>query len=122
MICFPAEKGRWWKRQDIRQCLAALWVVCVPLQHHLPLGGAGWGLPCIRTHPSVLRCAALSFVWDGLWAQLVKKLPANAEDEGPILGSGSSPREGNGNLLQYSCLENPMVRGAWWAMVHGVTV
>ena len=71
---------------------------------------------------SVLRCAALSFVWDGLWAKLVKKLPANAEDEGPILGSGSSPREGNGNLLQYSCLENPMVRGAWWAMVHGVTV
>ena len=37
-----------------------------------------------------------------------------------ILGSGRSPGEGNGNPLQYSCLENPMDRGAWWATVHGV--
>ena len=35
-------------------------------------------------------------------------------------GSGRSPGEGNGNPLQYSCLENPMDRGAWWATVHGV--
>ena len=35
--------------------------------------------------------------------------------------SGRSPGEGNGNLLQYSCLENPMDRGAWWAIIHGVT-
>jgi len=34
---------------------------------------------------------------------------------------GRSPREGNGNPLQYSCLENSMDRGAWWAIVHGVT-
>ena len=40
---------------------------------------------------------------------------------GSIPGSGRSPEEGNGNLLQYSCLENPMDRGAWWATVHGVT-
>ena len=39
---------------------------------------------------------------------------------GLILGSGRSPREGNGNPLQYSCLENPMDGGAWWATVHGV--
>ena len=37
----------------------------------------------------------------------------NAEDPGSIPGSGRSPREGNGNPLQYSCLENPMDRGAW---------
>ena len=37
-----------------------------------------------------------------------------------VPGSGISPREGSGNLLQYSCLENPMGRGAWWATVHGV--
>ena len=37
-----------------------------------------------------------------------------------ILGSGRSPVEGNGNPLQYSCLENPMDRGAWWDTVHGV--
>ena len=39
---------------------------------------------------------------------------------GSILGSGRSLGEGNGNTLQYSCLENPMDRGAWWATVHGV--
>ena len=44
----------------------------------------------------------------------------NAGDPGSIPWSGRSPRGGNGNLLQYSCLENPMNRGAWWATVHGV--
>ena len=38
-----------------------------------------------------------------------------------IPGSGGSPGEGNGNPLQYSCLGNPMDRGAWWATVHEVT-
>ena len=52
---------------------------------------------------------------------VVKNLSANAEDPGLILGSGRSPEEGNGNPLQYSCLENPIDRGAWWATVHGVT-
>ena len=45
----------------------------------------------------------------------------NARDKGPIPGSGRSPGEGNSNLLQYSCLGNPMDRGAQWATVHGVT-
>ena len=45
----------------------------------------------------------------------------NAGDPGSIPGWGRSPGEGNGNPLQYSCLENPMDRGAWWAAVHGVT-
>ena len=40
---------------------------------------------------------------------------------GSIPGSGRSPGGGNGNPLQYSCLEHPMDRGAWWAKVHGVT-
>ena len=44
----------------------------------------------------------------------------DAGDTGSIPGSGRSPGEENGNLLQYSCLENPMDRGAWWATVHGV--
>ena len=55
---------------------------------------------------------------------MVKNLPANAgdiRDAGSIPGSGRSPGEGNGNRLQYSCLENPMDRGAWRAIVHGVT-
>ena len=50
----------------------------------------------------------------------VKASACNAGDLGSIPGSGKSPGEGNGNPLQYSCLENPMDRGAWWAIVHGV--
>ena len=50
----------------------------------------------------------------------VKASACNAGDLGLIPGLGRSPGEGNGNPLQYSCLENPMDRGAWWATVHGV--
>ena len=48
-----------------------------------------------------------------------KKSACNAGDPGSIPGSGRLPGEGNGNPLQYSCLENPMDRGAWWATVQG---
>ena len=51
---------------------------------------------------------------------VVKNPPANAGDVGWIPESGISPGEGNGNSLQYSCLGNPMDRGAWQATVHGV--
>ena len=51
---------------------------------------------------------------------VVKNPPANAEDASSVPGLGRSPAEGNGNSLQYSCLENPMDRGAWQAEVHGV--
>ena len=53
-------------------------------------------------------------------SSVVKNSPANAGDVGLIPGSGRTPREGNGNPLQYSCLGNPMERGAWRAIVHGV--
>ena len=49
-----------------------------------------------------------------------KESACNAGDLGSIPGLGRSPGEGNGNPLQYSCLENPMDREAWWATVHGV--
>ena len=51
---------------------------------------------------------------------LVKNPPANAVDAGSIPGLGRSRGEGNDNPLQYSCLENSMDRGVWWARVHGV--
>ena len=57
-------------------------------------------------------------------ALLVKNLPASAgdlRDTGLISESGRSPGEGNGNPLQYSCLENPMGRGAWQATVQEIT-
>ena len=50
-----------------------------------------------------------------------KESARNARDLGLIPGSGRSPGERNGSPLQYSCLENPMDRGAWRATVHGVT-
>ena len=52
--------------------------------------------------------------------QVVKNLSASVGDKGSVPGSGRSPGGGNGNPLQYSRLENPMDRGAWWAIVHGV--
>ena len=50
---------------------------------------------------------------------MVKSPPANTGDVGLIPGSGRSPEEGNGNLLQYSCLGNPTDREVWWVTVHG---
>ena len=71
-----------------------------------------WSLPfCV-----LLMTLELGF----LGGSAVKNLPASPGDMGAILGSGGSPGEGNGNPFHYSCLENPMDRGAWWATVHRV--
>ena len=69
---------------------------------------------CPNYHSSVIN---LSFPG----GSVAKNLPANAGDGGSIPGSGRSPGGGNGNPLQYSCMKNPMDRGAWWGIVHGVT-
>ena len=61
--------------------------------------------------------------WGFPRGSVVENLPANAADSGDvglIPGLGRFPEGGNGNALQYSCLENSMDRGAWWATVHGV--
>ena len=58
--------------------------------------------------------------WASQVARVVKNASANAGDTSLIPGSGRSPGEGNGNGLQYSCLENPTDRGAWRATVYGV--
>ena len=62
--------------------------------------------------------------WASLVAQVVNNRPADAgdaRDAGLIPGLGRSAGEGNGNPVQYSYLENPMDRAAWWGIVHGVT-
>ena len=67
------------------------------------------------------RCAVISMGFPG--DCMVKHLPAqarDAKDVGSIPASGRAPGRGNGNPLQYSCLENPVDRGAWWATVRGV--
>ena len=69
----------------------------------------------------ILLHVTIQFYWGFLGGLVVRNPPANAGDArhvGLIPGSAGSPGEGNGNPLQYSCLENPMDRGAWWATVH----
>ena len=61
--------------------------------------------------------------WTSQLVLVVKNLSVNAEDirdTGLIPGLGRSPRGGHGNPLQFSCLENPMDRGAWWTTLRGV--
>ena len=70
-------------------------------------------------HMSFSTCTDIHYFPAGT---VVKNPPANAQearDIGLIPGSGRSPGEGNGNPLQYSCLEKPRDTGAWWATVHG---
>ena len=79
----------------------------------------------LSTHSCLLSCAR--FWLAALNERVVKGFPgvSNSKgsackvgDLGSILGLGRSPGEGNGNPFQYSCLENPMDRGTWWATVH----
>ena len=65
-------------------------------------------------------CSLLNLIWGFPGGSEVKASACNARDLGSIPGSERSPGEGNGNPFQYSCLENPMDGGAWWATVHGV--
>ena len=76
----------------------------------------GGGFPHISRQHSGHQCLTIGFPG----GSEVKASASNAGDPGLIPGSGRSPGEGNGNPLQYSCLENPMDGGAWWATVHGV--
>ena len=71
----------------------------------------GFLLPSVQAEASLPPCL-------GAWFYLI--LTCNAGDAGLIPGLGRSPGGGHGNPLQYSCLENPMDREVWWAMVHGI--
>ena len=71
----------------------------------------------------MIICIQYELLWASQFALVVKNLPANAgdlTDLGSIPGLGRSPGGGHGNRLQYSCLENPMDKGAWLATVHRV--
>ena len=73
----------------------------LPTNHHLVLGWGGAGSDILLSR---------------MVTQRVKKSACNVGHLGLTPGSGRSPGEGNGNPLQYSCLENPTDRGAWWAI------
>ena len=93
---------------------------------------AHWGTHCFMLHNYHILAKTILlglnvycfYSWAVLVAQLVKNKPVKAED---IRDAGSIPRlggslgEGNGNLFQYSCLENSTDKGSWWSIVHGLT-
>ena len=77
-------------------------------------------IPGLESSPGEGIGYPFQYSWASLVAQMVKTLHCYAGDMGSTPGLGRSPGEGYGNPLQYSFLENPMDRGAWWAIVHGV--
>ena len=92
--------------------------ICIP-------NNSTWGFPFL--HILTDTCYLLSFWWQPLWhvsfpdGSNSKEFACHAGDPGSVPGLGKFPEKGHGNPLQYSCLENPMDRGAWRAIVHGVT-
>ena len=76
---------------------------------------------CILSDPKMQINSLFKSVWGFPHSSVGKESAYNPGDLGLIPGSGKFPGEGNGNPLEYSCLENPMDRGAWQAIVHGVT-
>ena len=75
----------------------------------------------ISSDPSQLWLYTVRYPMGFPGGTVVKNLPANRRVAGSILGLGGSPGVGNGNLLQYSCLENAMDKGSWQATLHRVT-
>ena len=81
-------------------------------------------MTCLTTYSHTVSFGSLyEEVWASQVALVLKNVTANAgdiRDVGLMPGSGRLPREGNGNPLQYSCLENSMERGIFWATVHSI--
>ena len=95
---------------------------CKEIQSVNPKGNQSW-IVIGRTVAEAEAPLLWHMMWRARWlpcSSVSKESACNTGDLGSIPGSGRSPREGNGNPLQYSCLENPMDRGAWWATVHVV--
>ena len=93
----PKYAGYFRPNYSVNRTMA--WFICISVMNF----STGGEIPLVSTGGSV-----------------VENLPANAGDLGLIPGSGRCPGEGHGNPLQYSCLENPMDRGAWQDTVPGV--
>ena len=75
----------------------------------------------MRNTSKIVQIFMLETVGGPPWWLSGKESAYNAQDSGLIPGSGRSPGEGNCNPFQYSCLGNPMDKGAWWVTVHRVT-
>ena len=90
-------------------------------KHHLVSGDDGWTLTFSLEWGVLYQVVNTFYLLGFPGGSEVKASACIVGDLGLIPGSGRSPGEGNGNPLQYSYLENPMDRGAWWATVHGVS-
>ena len=96
-----------------------LYLVCLFTISPWKLGTLSHRGRCVSPMPPPWLWYCIMLIFFG--GSEVKVSAWNVGDLGSIPGLGRSPGEGNGNPLQYSCLENPMEGGAWWAIVHGVT-
>ena len=97
----------------------SLWMVTAALKFKRPLL---LGKKAMTNLDSILKSRDITLpIHDFAGGSDSKESACNVVDLGLILGLGRSPGRGNGNTLQYSCLENPLVRGAWWATVLAVT-
>ena len=116
MNCHLGKLPRW------RAFLVAQMVKNLPAMQKTRVQSLGWEDSLekgVVIHSSIL---AWRIPWfNEALAHTVKNLPASAGELGLISELGRSPGKGNGNPLQYSCLENPTDRGSPWAIVHGVT-
>ena len=106
-----SELSWWWTGRP-----GVLWFMGSQRVRHDWATEPNWTEKGYKTHDRLI----VGRVWGFPVGLVVKNPPANAGDVGSIPGLRRPHREGNGNPLQYSCLENPMDRGAWWATVSGV--
>ena len=110
----PSCQGNSWLKRPLNDILL--------YDHHLSSHPIGYGMACTQCPLS-----SMSFKWKVLSGMGFpggsegKASACNAGDLGLIPGWRRSPGEGNGNLLQYPCLKNPMDGEAWWATVHAIT-
>ena len=127
-FCVTSSSQSQSSQQDdpVSQATVRMWWGRIRGTHSAAVAG-GKGFPLIKRHTIADFLKTRREFWDRVWASqvvlVVKNLSANAEDirdTGSILGPGRSPGGGHGNPRQYSCLVNPMDRGAWRATVHGV--
>ena len=116
-VKLPKELEEW-----TSQAQHGLWSSRASSPWWLPTSGGSVAATTAKSSPSYNLTRSLPRASQVV--AVVKNPPASAgdiRDVGSFPESGRSPGGGHGNPLQYSCLENPMDRGAWWAIVHGVT-
>ena len=105
------------KSKDLAKRIGPLWRTLCIFWSHFPYNHLN---KAFGNAVSSFSCSSISDT-GFLSGSVVKNLPAHARNVGSIPGLGKSPQGGNGNPLQYSCLENSIDRGDWWVAIHGVS-